>query len=125
MRLSSCFRHCETVENSEIFLLFPPSIFESPHQLLQQNGCSKNPKGSTFLHFSALCDLPETSKKLSKNNSEFFFSIFDFLRAFVVSSCRKSGFRVFLNLRYGADLGRSRLVPIFLAGFHHHDSISF
>ena len=39
-----------------------------------------------------------------------FFSIFTFLRAFVVSSCRKSGFRVFLSLRYGADLGRSRLV---------------
>ena len=32
------------------------------------------------------------------------------MRAFVVSSCRKSGFRVFLSLRYGADLGRSRLV---------------
>ena len=51
-------------------------------------------------------------EKNSKKNSEFFFSIFSFLRAFVVSSCRKSGFRVFLSLRYGADLGRSRLVII-------------
>ena len=51
-------------------------------------------------------------KKFSKKNSEFFFSFFSFLRAFVVSSCRKNGFRfrVFLSLRYGADLGRSRLV---------------
>ena len=86
----------------------------SPHQffdILQQNGCSKNPKASPPLHFSALCDLPETSKKFRKK-SEIFFLIFSFLRAFVVSSCKKSGFRfrVFLSLRYGADLGRSRLV---------------
>ena len=57
-------------------------------------------------------DLPETSKKNSKKIRNFFFSIFSFLRAFVVSSCRKNGFRVFLSLRYGADLGRSRLVLI-------------
>ena len=64
--------------------------------------------------FSALCDLPETSeKKIQKKIRKFFSSIFSFLRAFVVSSCRKSGFRVFLSLRYGADLGRSRLVFIF------------
>ena len=49
-----------------------------------------------------------------KKNSKNFFSIFSFLRAFVVSSCRKSGFRVFLSFRYGADLGRSRLVLILL-----------
>ena len=106
MRLSSFFRHCET-DFSRIFLLFLPSIFD----ILQQNGRSKNPKASPLLHFSALCDLPETSKKF-RVKFGFFFSIFSFLRAFVVSSCRKSGFRfrVFLSLRYGADLGRSRLV---------------
>ena len=106
MRLSSFFRHCET-DFFPIFLLFLPSIFD----ILQQNGCSKNPKTSPLLHFSALCDLPETSKKFRKKIRNF-FSIFSFLRAFVVSSCRKSGFRfrVFLSLRYGADLGRSRLV---------------
>ena len=49
-------------------------------------------------------------EKKFKKKLENFFSIFSFLRAFVVSSCRKSGFRVFLSLRYGADLGRSRLV---------------
>ena len=32
--------------------------------ILQQNGCSKNPRGSPLLHFSTLCDLPETSEKL-------------------------------------------------------------
>ena len=67
-------------------------------------------KSVPLLHFSAVCDLPETSKKKFKKNRKFFLSIFSFLRAFVVSSCRKSGFRVFLSLRYGADLGRSRLV---------------
>ena len=107
MRLSSFFRHCET-DFFPIFFLFLTSIFD----ILQQNGCSKNPKASPLLHFSALCDLLETSKKNSKKKFGFFFSIFSFLRAFVVSSCRKSGFRfrVFLSLRYGADLGRSRFV---------------
>ena len=64
-----------------------------------------------------------TYRKLQKNfekNWEIFFSIFSFLRAFVVSSCRKSGFRfrVFLSLRYGADLGRYRLV-IEIQNFSH------
>ena len=59
----------------------------------------KKSQSVPILHFSALCDLPETFEK-----------IFSFLRAFVVSRCRKSGFRfrVFLSLRYGADLGRSK-----------------
>ena len=50
-----------------------------------------------------------------RNYADFFFSIVSFLRAFVVFSCRKSGFRfrVFLSLRYGADLGRSRLVQYY------------
>ena len=91
---------------SEFFLLFLPSIFD----ILQQNGCSKNPKASPLLYFLALCDLPETSKKFRKKIWKIFSSIFSFLRAFVVSSCRTSGFRVFLSLWYGADLGRSRLV---------------
>ena len=70
----------------------------------------KNPKASPLLHFSAHCDFSETSKKFEKKFG-IFFSIFSFLRAFVVSSCIKSlRFRVFLSLRYGANLGRSRLV---------------
>ena len=58
---------------SEIFLLFPPI---SDH--LQQNWCSKNPKGSPLLHFSALCDLSETSnfKKKFEKNFRIFFSQF-------------------------------------------------
>ena len=116
MRLSSFFRHCETDFFPNFFLLFLPSIFD----ILQQNGCSKNPKASPFYIFSALCDLPETSKKFRKK-SEFFSSIFSFLRAFVVSICRKSGFRfrVFLSLRYGADLGRSRLVSFEVHSINH------
>ena len=116
MRLSSFFRHCET-DFFRIFLLFLPSIFD----ILQQNRCSKNPKASPLLHFSALSDLPETSKKFQKKIRKFFFSIFSFLRAFVVSSCRKSGFRfrAFLSLRYGADLDRFRLVFFFEMNQQH------
>ena len=33
-----------------------PGLFS----ILQKNGCSKTPKGP-ILHFSALCDLPETN----------------------------------------------------------------
>ena len=60
-----------------------------------------------FRHYATYRKLQKKSKK-----NRIFFSVFSFLRAFVVSSCRKSGFRfrVFLSLRYGADLGRSRLV---------------
>ena len=72
--------------------------------VLQQNGCSKMPKRSHLLHFLALCDLPETSKKISRKIRNFVLSLFSFLRAFVVSSCRKSGFRVLLSLQYSADL---------------------
>ena len=91
------------------FLLLQGVPLSSFFDILQQNGCSKNPKGSPLSHFSALCDLPETSKKIRKQFAKIFSSIFSFLRAFVVSSCRKSGF-VLLSLRYGADLGHSQLV---------------
>ena len=63
-----------------------------------------------FRHYATYRKL---RKKISKKIRKFFFSIFSFLRAFVVSSCRKSGFRVFLSLRYGADLGRSRRVLLY------------
>ena len=111
MRHSSFFSGTVRLIFFRFFLLFLPSIFD----ILQQNGCSKNPKASSLLHFSALCNLPEISKKNSKKIRKFCFSIFSFLRAFAVSSCRESGFRfrVFLSLRYGADLGRSRLVYYF------------
>ena len=67
----------------------------------------KRPPFYIFRHYATYRKL---RKKNSKKIRKFFSSIFSFLRAFVVSSCRKSGFRVFLSLRYGANLGRSRLV---------------
>ena len=70
----------------------------------------KRPPFYIFRHYATYRKLQKNSKKI-----RIFFSQFlVFLRAFVVSSCRKSGFRfrVFLSLRYGADLGRSRLVSL-------------
>ena len=49
------------------FLLFLPSIFD----ILQKKACSKNFE-PLLLHFSALCDLPETSKKFRKKIRKFF-----------------------------------------------------
>ena len=97
-RLSSFFRHCETDFSPKF--LFLPSIFD----ILQQNGCSKNPKASPFYIFRHYA----TYRKLQKNseiNRYFFSQCLVFLTAFVVSSCRKRGFRfrVFLSLRYGAN----------------------
>ena len=66
-----------------------PSVF---FDILQHNGCTKNPKESPLLHFSALCNLPDTKK--FKNFGQCFSSFFSFLREFVVSSSGKSGFRV-------------------------------
>ena len=74
--------------------------------ILQQIGCSKNPNGSPFYIFRH----HETSKTFRKKIGNIVSSIFSFLRAFVVSSCRKSDFRVLMSLRHGADLGRSRHV---------------
>ena len=63
-------RHCETVQISHIFFEI---FYCSPvnFDILQQNGCSKNRKGSPLLHFLALCDLPETSKKFRKKFPQF------------------------------------------------------
>ena len=104
MKLSSFFGTVRLIFFPKFLLLFLPSIFD----ILQQNGCSKNPK-APFFTFFGIMRLTENLKKIRKKFG-IFFSIFTFLRAFVVSSCRKSGFRfrVFLSLRYGADLGRSR-----------------
>ena len=103
------FRHCETEFFQKLFLLFLPSILD----ILDQNGYSNNLKVSPFYvfrHYGNFFDLPEISEKFRKQIG-FFFSFLSFSRTFV-SSCRKSGlrFRVFFSLRYGADLGRSRLV---------------
>ena len=106
MRLSSFFRHCETD-------FFPNFFYCSSHQFLifcNRMDVQKIPKPPPFTFFVTM-RLTGNFKKIRKK-IRIFFSYFSFLRAFVVSSCRKSGFRfrVFLSLRYGADLGRSRLV---------------
>ena len=111
MRLSSFLRQCET----DFFRNF---FYCSSHQFLifcNRMDVQKIPKRPPFTFFGTM-RLTGNFKKNSKKNRKIFLSIFSFLRAFVVSSSRKSGFRfrVFLSLRYGADLGRSRLVLFLL-----------
>ena len=70
LRLSPFFRHCET-SNFSFFLNFfivPPSIFD----ILQQNGCSKNPKGSPFYIFWRFA----TYRRLQKKSENFFLILF-------------------------------------------------
>ena len=49
----------------------PPSVFS----ILQKNVCSKTPK-CPLLHFSALCNLPETKKIQEKNFKKFKIGLF-------------------------------------------------
>ena len=108
MRLSSFFRHCET----GFFRFF----YCSSHQFLifcNRMDVQKSQSVPPFTFFGTM-RLTGNFKKNFEKKFGIFFSIFSFLRAFDVSSCRKSGFRfrVFLSLRYGDDLGRFRLVII-------------
>ena len=115
MRLSSFF--------SELWDWFFSEIFYcSSHQFwifCNRMDVQKIPKRPPFYIFRHYATYRKLRKKFEKKFG--FFSIFSFLRAFVVSSCRKSGFRfrVFLSLRYGADLGRSRLVFCKMPRFCH------
>ena len=70
----------------------------------------KSQRVPPFTFFNPMRLTGDLFKRIRKKFGKMFSSIFSFLRAFVVSSCRKSGFRVLLSLRYGADLGRSLLV---------------
>ena len=105
-RVTSTF--CALMQLMHIYQLLPyvlsTSFSTHPKRL------TWNKKRPTFYIFRHYATYRKLRKKIQEKYSESFFSIFSFLRAFVVSSCRKSGFRVFLSLRYGADLGRSRLV---------------
>ena len=97
MRLSAFFRLCETD-------FFPKFFYCSSHQILifcNRMDVQKIPKRPHFYIFRHYA----TYRKLQKKFGIFF--LFFILRAFVVSSCRKSGFRfrVFLSLRYGAVPG--------------------
>ena len=97
-RITSTF--CAFMQLMHIYQLLPYVLSTS---------FSTHPKRPPFYIFRHYATYRKLRKKIQKKIG-IFFSIFSYLRAFVVSSCRKSGFRVFLSLRYGADLGRSRLV---------------
>ena len=116
MRLSSFFRHCET----DFF-----RIYCSSHQFLifcnrmDVQKIPKRPRFYIFRHYATYRKLQKNSEK----NSEIFNSIFSFLKAFVVSSCRKSvfRFRVFLSLRYDADLFfLFKMWRTIQLRYHHH-----
>ena len=68
----------------------------------------KLPKGP-LLHFSALCDLPET-KKIEKIKKNGFFQLFPHACTVEENTWHFEVLLLFLSLRYGADMGRSRLV---------------
>ena len=90
----------------EIYQRVPPWIF------LKFSVCRKRwmSLNGLFLSFSALCDLKNTFfRKKSKIFfwKNFFFQIFPIVVPWI-----------FLSLRYGADLGRSRLVFFFSLQSH-------
>ena len=98
----------------EIYQSVPPCIF------LKFSVCRKRwmSLNGLFLSFSALCDLKNTFfKKKFKNNffwKKNFFQIFPIVVPWI-----------FLSLRYGADLGRSRLVLFFVRLFTHRVCTTF
>ena len=71
----------------------------------------KLPKGP-LLHFSALCDLQETKKIRQRIHKKFdnFFQFFPHTGTVEENTRHLEVLLLFLSLRYGADLGRSRLV---------------
>ena len=80
------FRHYETfLLFSALWDCFFPKfsfLFLINFWYLPQNGCSKNPQASPLLHFSALCDLPET-RKISKKIRNFFSQFLVFWELFL------------------------------------------
>ena len=68
----------------------------------------KLPKGP-ILHVSALCDLRETKKFFFNFNKRIFFSIFPQTGTVEENTSHFEVLLLFLSLRYGAYLGRSRL----------------
>ena len=87
----------------------PPFIFFS---ILHKNGCSKPPKGP-LLQFFGTMRLTGDQKISKKNSKKFgFFKIFPHAGTVEVNTWHFEVLLLFLSLRYGADLGRSRLVHI-------------
>ena len=72
----------------------------------------KNSQRAPLLHFLALCDLPETKKNRQKfrKKNRIFFQFFPNAGAVEENTWHFEFLTLFLSLRYGADLGRSRLV---------------
>ena len=74
----------------------------------------KLPKGP-ILHVSALCDLRETKKNLKNfKKNRIFFSIFPQTGTVEENTWHFEVLLLFLSLRYGADLDRSRLVIVYI-----------
>ena len=86
--------------------------------LLQKNGCSKNPKGPPFTFFGTirLTGHQKNSKKNFKKKlwkkfkKTHFFHYFLHAGTVEKNTWHSEVFLLVLSLRYGADLGRSRLV---------------
>ena len=106
------FRLCETSFRNFFKCLHsvPPSIFF----YFAEEWIFKNSPRAPLLNFSALCDLPETKKyfekKIQKEFQEFLFNFFPHAGTVEENTLNFEVLSLFLSLRYGADLGRSRLV---------------
>ena len=94
MRLSPFFRHWRQVQIS-LFSEFFYCSKGSPINFLilcNRMDVQKIPKGPPFTFFGTMRLTGDFKKNFERKSVKFFSSIFSFLRAFVVSSCRKSGF---------------------------------
>ena len=76
--------------------------------ILQNNGCSKTPKGPPFTFFGTMRFTGDQKK--SKKNQKIFFQFFSHAGTKKANTWHFEILLLFLSLRYGADLGRSRLV---------------
>ena len=94
--------------------------------ILQKNGYSKTPQG-LLLHFSAVCDLPETKKYFEKKFQKklgFLFPFFSHAGTVEENTLNFEILLLFWSLRYGADLGRSRSVCPCESIFHFWERLS-
>ena len=112
MRLSSFFRHCETDFFPNFFFIVPPINF---WYFATEWIFKKSQPVSPFTFFGTM----RPSLKLQKNSKK---KISEFLVFWVLllSPVVEKVVFVFLSLRYGADLGRSRLVKIKVVGIQRN-----
>ena len=79
--------------------------------ILQKNGCSKILKGPPFTFFGTVLltgDQKHFEKKIAK--IRIFFNFFPHAGTVEENTCHFEVLLLFLSLRYGAYMGRSRLV---------------